>query len=386
LRQTGSQGLRERSAPASRTPPTRLPGAHARRPDIFLHIKENVLDISFFTLYAHQMSNPPAAAGLAFQPRKGFGARVASGFSRVGTALQSAVASGLRRSKCDPDRRTTPDADKPAAARQAHAPRPPSRTRTGVLARLFRRRRTVAVRPEQSHELSDSDVIDEAFPDLCPEARAFFNTPLDECDPELLGIVLEALAEVIARTMAPQEGMSDARDVFLALRGRLAAVQGEPGGAPPAALPEAAGAPADSAAAATMDPQAASPEFSGTALAPDLAAPQSDEADVALHASAPATAAPDQPATGPVAFRPSGPAVSDTSTENARAPNSRRVPPRHSWRRLVRARPGFATRRRAFQRQNVLFRGHYVVRSLPRPPRLFCYAACAGPPALLRRA
>ena len=214
-----------------------------------LHIKENVLDISFFTLYAHQMSNPPAAAGLAFQPRKGFGARVASGFSRVGTALQSAVASGLRRSKCDPDRRTTPDADKPAAARQAHAPRPPSRTRTGVLARLFRRRlygsgpsraipRTFRFRRYPTRRFPTS-----ARRRGPSSTRRWMNAIL-----ESLGIVLEALAEVIARTMAPQEGMSDARDVFLALRGRLAAVQGEPGGAPPAALPEAAGAPADLAA------------------------------------------------------------------------------------------------------------------------------------------
>src|SRR5580693_1364269 len=100
------------------------------------------------------MFTAPTTPGLASEPRKGIGARVASGFSRLGGALRSVVAGGLRRSKSGPDSRATSDADRPAAAaaaaaaRPARAPRRPGRVHTGVLAGLFRRRRTAAVVPE----------------------------------------------------------------------------------------------------------------------------------------------------------------------------------------------------------------------------------------------
>jgi hypothetical protein len=210
--------------------------------------------------------------------------------------------------------------------------------------------------------------------------------------------------------------------MFLALRARLAAVRGEAEDAPPDALPEVAAvlpevaaapgevaavpaevaaapaelaaAPADSTAAAAINPQAASPDLPGPALPRDSAAPRSDEAAVAQHVAAPATAggapdqsaAADQPAKGPGGPQPSGPPVSDTSTQNARAPNRRRVPPRHARRPLFRAGLGFATRSLMLPRWNIISQGRSVVRSPPRPPRLFCYTARAGPPALLRRA
>jgi hypothetical protein len=366
------------------------------------------------------MFNSPATAALTSQPRKGIGARVAGGFSRFGAALRSVVAGSLRRPQSGPDSRTAPDtrtasytrtvpdADAPPAARPARAPRQPSRVRKGGLARLFDRRRVPAAVPEQSRELPDFDFTAEAFPELCPEARAFFNTPLEQCDPELLGIVLEALAELIAGSMTPQEGMRDVRDVFLALSSRLAAVSGEAGHAPPAALPEVAAAPADAAAtdapadlAATVaiDPQAASPELPGpaqqlpdTAQQRDSAAPQFEEtalahsATAAVSAAAVVSAAPDQPATAPAGPRALGVPVSGTSTKTARAPDSSRVPPRHAQRRSFRGGPGFAMRSLILPRRNVLFRRRYVIRTLPRPARLSCYAACAGPPALLRRA
>ena len=207
------------------------------------------------------MFTAPPTAALTSQPRKGIGARVAGGFSRLGAALRSVVAGGPRRPQSGPESRTAPDADRPhadspPAARQARAPRQPSRARKGGLARLFGRRRAMAAVPEQSRELPDFDFSDEAFPELSPEARAFFNTPLEECDPAMLGVVLEALAELIAGSMTPQEGMRDARDVFLALSSRMEAVSGEAGHAPPAALPEVAAAPADLAATAAIDPQA----------------------------------------------------------------------------------------------------------------------------------
>ena len=288
----------------------------------------------------------------------------------------------------------------PPAARQARAPRQPGRARKGGLARLFRRRPMAAL-PEQSRQFADLEFTAEAFPALSPEARAFFNTPLEECDPAMLGVVLGALAELIAGAMAPREGMRDVQDVFLALSSRMAAVTGEAGHAPPAALPEVAAAPADLAATAAIDPQAALPEspvparqlpvpalhLPVPAPRPDSAAPPSEGTDVAQGAAAAVSGAPDQPATAPAGPQPSGPPVSGgTSTQNARAPDSSRVPRSHARRRLFRDRPGFATRSLILPQRNIPFRGRSVVRPLPRPARLLCYAACAGPPARLRRA
>ena len=229
-----------------------------------MRISEIILDAQLFLLYVRHVFPTPPAAGLAYQPRKGLGARVAGGLSRLGAALRSVVAGRPRRPQSGPDSRPAPDADTPPAARPARTPRQPGRARKGGLARLFRRRSMAAV-PEQYREPPDLQFTAEAFPALSPEARAFFNTPLEDCDPAMLGVVLGALAELITGSMTPREGMRDAQDVFLALSSRMAAVTGEAGQAPPAALPEAAAAPADLAAPAAIDPQAAAPDLPGPA-------------------------------------------------------------------------------------------------------------------------
>ncbi len=331
------------------------------------------------------MFTTPLTAAPTSQPRKGIGARVAGGFSRLGAALRSVVTGSPSRPQSGPESRTVPDADSPPAARKARAPRQPGRARKAGLARLFGRRPVAAV-PEQAREFADFEFTGEAFPELSPEARAFFDTPLEQCDPEMLGIVLGALAELIAGAMAPQEGVRDLRDVFLALSSRMEAVSGEAGHAPPAALPEVAAASADLAATAGMEPQAAMPELPDTALQRDLAAPSSEGTEVAQGAAATVSAAPDQAAAAPAGPQAPGDSVSGTSTNNARAAESSRVPARHARRRLFRGGPGFATRSRILLYRNIPLRGRHVVRPLPRPARLLCYAACAGPPALLRRA
>jgi hypothetical protein len=339
---------------------------------------------------------PPTAA-LTSQPRKGIGARVAGGFSRLGAALRSVVARGPRRPQSGPESRTGREsrtvavADSPPAARQARAPRQPSRARKGGLARLFGRRRALAAVPEPSPELHAFEFTGEAFPELSPEARAFFNTPLEDCDPAMLGVVLEALAGLIAGSMTPQEGMRDVRDVFLALSSRMEAALGEAGDAPPADPPEVAAAPADLAStaaieSAAIEPQAASPDLAGPAPRRDSAAPWSDAADVAQGEAAAISAAPDQPATAPAEPQAEGVSVSFTSLNDARAPNRSRVPPRHARRRFFRGGPGFAGRSLGLPRRNIIFRIRYIIRTLPQPVRLLCYAACAGPPALWRRA
>jgi hypothetical protein len=312
------------------------------------------------------MFTAPPTAALTSQPRQGFGARVAGGISRFGAALRSVVAGGLRRPQSGPDSRTGPatrtvlDADSPLAAKPVRAPRRSGRPRKGGLARLFGRRPMAAV-PEQSCELPDFDLSEEACPGLSPEARAFFNTPLEECDPEVLGVVLEALAGLIAGSMTPREGMRDMRDVFLALSSRMEAVSVEAVHAPPDALPEVAAAPAEAAAStaiepAAIDPQAASFDLPGQAPRQDSATLPSDAADAGHGAAAAVSAAPDQTATAPAGPQASGVSVSGTSTQDPRALDSSRVLARHAQRRLFRERPGFATRSRMLPRRNIVFR------------------------------
>ena len=161
--------------------------------------------------------------GLATPPRKGIGARIVRGLGRMGAALHGAVAGRLRRRPSGPDSPVAPDADGSTAAMPARAPRQPRRTPIGV--------------PERHHDLAFTEA---AFPDLTPAAREFFNTPLEDCDPAMLGLVLEALAEAIAGMMTPQDGMQDARDVFLALNSRLGALTGGMQGTPPETVPAAA--------------------------------------------------------------------------------------------------------------------------------------------------
>jgi hypothetical protein len=294
------------------------------------------------------MFTAPPTAALTSQPRQGFGARVAGGISRFGAALRSVVAGGLRRPQSGPDSRTGPatrtvlDADSPLAAKPVRAPRRSGRPRKGGLARLFGRRPMAAV-PEQSCELPDFDLSEEACPGLSPEARAFFNTPLEECDPEVLGVVLEALAGLIAGSMTPREGMRDMRDVFLALSSRMEAVS-----------VEAAASTAIEPAA--IDPQAASFDLPGQAPRQDSATLPSDAADAGHGAAAAVSAAPDQTATAPAGPQASGVSVSGTSTQDPRALDSSRVLARHAQRRLFRERPGFATRSRMLPRRNIVFR------------------------------
>jgi hypothetical protein len=197
----------------------------------------------------------------------------------------------------------------------------------------------------------------------------------------MLGIVLEALAGVIAGVMTPQDGMQDARDVFLALNNRLAALTGGTQGTPPETVP------ADPATPAATGPQAASPDLPGSAPAPGSAVPQPDGSASAQCEAATAAAWSDQPAAPPVAQPPSDPSLIDAGTNSKRAPHDRSFGPRQfrrrsfcSGRRFAAGR--FPARRFAFPPRRIPFRRQNIVGYVKRPPRLLCYAACAGPPAL----
>jgi hypothetical protein len=211
----------------------------------------------------------------------------------------------------------------------------------------------------------------------------------------MLGRVLEALADAIAGMMTPQDGMQDARDVFLALNSRLGALTGGMQGTPPETVPAAANpaAPADPDA---TGPQAASPDLPGSAPAPGPAMPPDGSAGAHGEAAA-AIAGSDQPAAPPVAQQPSAPALIDTGTNTTQAPHDRSAGPGQSRRRTFRggrrfqagrfAARRFAARRCAAGRfalppRRISFHYQNVVGCVKRPPRLLCYAACAGPPTL----
>ena len=340
---------------------------------------------------------PPSLPTL---PRQGIGARIARRLGRMGAALHGVVSGRLRRRQSGADSRIGPEIDGSTTALPARAPRVP-RHRQMVVA-------------EQYQDLAFTA---EAFPDLTPAAREFFNTPVEDCDPDMLGLVLEALAGTIAGMMAPRDGMRDARDVFLALNSRLGALTGGTQGTPPETITAApaapvdagmlvdAAAPVDQAApvdlttsldavtpgdrAAAVDPaatdtQAASSDLHGSTPAREAAAATPDDGANAQSAAAPATAGSDQPAAPPVAQPPSDLSLIDIGTNITRAPHDGRFGPRQfrhwSFSGGRRFRAGcFAAGRFAFQQRIILFHRRNIVGC---PPRLLCYAACAGPPAL----
>jgi hypothetical protein len=326
---------------------------------------ENFLDMSFDHLYVHEMFDALTPPNLATPPRKGIGARIVRRLGRMGAALRGAVAGRLRRG---PSGLVAPDADRSTAAMPARAPRQP--------------RRAPIVVPGRHPDLAFTAA---AFPDLSPAAREFFNTPVEECDPALLGLVLEALAGVIAGVMTPQDGMQDARDVFLALNSRLGALTGGTQGTLQESVPAA-----PAAAAADPDatgPQAASSDLPGSAPEQGSAAPPSAGSAGARGEAAAATGGSDRPTVPPVAQRPSGLAPFDTGTNTTPAPHDGSVGPRSSRRRSFHAGRRFAAARFpagsvACPRRTTPFHRRNIVLYVKRPPRLLCYAACAGPPAL----
>ena len=323
-------------------------------------------------------------ATLATPPRKGIGARIVHRLGRMGAALHGVVAGRLRRRPSGTDSPVAPEAEGSTAAMPARAPRQPRRRPTFV--------------PKRRDDLAFTEA---AFPDLTPAAREFFNTPVEDCDPAMLGLVLEQLAGAIAGMMTPQDGMQDARDVFLALNSRLGALTGGMQATPPESVPDAPATladpatpadPATLAAPAVTGPQAASPDLPGLAPAPGSAVPQPDGSASAQCEAATAAAWSDQPAAPPVAQPPSDPSLIDAGTNSKRAPHDRSFGPRQSRRRSCRGgrrcRAGrfaagrFAARRFALARRTIPFHSQNILACVKRPPRLLCYAACAGPPAL----
>ena len=226
----------------------------------------------------------------------------------------------------------------------AAAPVPPPR-RPGWFARWFGPRRCQPASPARPALPGSDDAAftPDAWPGLSPEARAFFNTPVEDCDPEILRLLLAALAGHIADAMAGELGM-DAKALFSTLCSRLAPALGE-------TRPDAP--PAAEAAQAPTTPEHAAPDAAAT---PPIQAQGTEPVDAATAVAATRNTGPDG------IFAP--------------APVFRRD------RRLVHAGRPFRHRRRPpVDRGRLGF--HRFLPGTPRalpPPQRLCYAACAGPP------
>ena len=117
----------------------------------------------------------------------------------------------------------------------------------------------------------------ETVPGLGPEICAVLNTPLEECDPEIVRILLASLAQTIAQSAPSEEaGMTDAQALFSTLWGRLAGALDE--AAPdtwPAAAPNTwpPATPNTRTTAAPVAPAEASPDMLSVSPAPPAQIP-----------------------------------------------------------------------------------------------------------------
>ncbi|HET8995721.1 MAG TPA: hypothetical protein VFN42_03555 [Acetobacteraceae bacterium] len=188
------------------------------------------------------MTNAPALSEPFSKPRQGIGARLARGFGGV---VRKAFAV-LSHPRCRQPRAAAPAGGNAPASRPGQSslsrkrqPRPaPAASvappaRRGWLARCFGLRRgpRPASRPCRS---PDAPFTPETCPGLTAEDCAFLNTPVEDCDPEVLRQLLGALAQRIAAILPPDSGIADAQAMFAMLWTRLGA---------PAAQPDATAAP-----------------------------------------------------------------------------------------------------------------------------------------------
>jgi len=188
-----------------------------------------------------------ATAGLPSQPRQGVGARLVR---RLGGAVRSVIGSGitlaaaLRRPAVPQTSRNhaAPPAPTPGRLRAPHRPRTPStspalRERSPAnqagkaaatlpppwLARLLARRhhRLTAVSRPAFRNRGDIHFTPQAFPQLSPQACAVLNTPLKDCDPRTLNMLVSAFTQHINQVLSPEAGITDPTAAFPSLLHRL---------------------------------------------------------------------------------------------------------------------------------------------------------------------
>ena len=205
-------------------PPGATAGAEAgaRRENIFRCAVMGV-DILLVLVHKERMAKAFETLHLASQPH-GVGARL---LRRLGGAVRNVIAGGL--TLAGAPRR--PVASQPGightVVRNAHAcpvpgrasrarrprtaapARPPQPARPVWLARLLGRRpRPAPVSASLFPGNRDTPFTPETVPGLGPELCAVLNTPLEDCDPEIVRILLASLAQTIARSMPSEAGQA----------------------------------------------------------------------------------------------------------------------------------------------------------------------------------
>jgi len=160
-------------------------------------------------------------AGLPSQPHQGIGARLVR---RLGGAVRSAIVRGItlaaarRRASVPRTRRDhtapqVPQAPTPERVPVPRRPRPalpaPLRLPPLLAHLLASHRRPVAARRSACLNHGNKPFTPEAFPQLGPKACAVLNTPLKDCDPKTLELLVSALAQHINQVMSPESGITD---------------------------------------------------------------------------------------------------------------------------------------------------------------------------------
>lgn len=266
------------------------------------------------------MSNAPRPAEPNASPHQGVGARI---FRRIGGAVRNAIAGRPGRPPASRPSRTPPTQDPRSPAKRPRTPRQPRTTalvprpaRPGWFARWFGGKRPRPESPARGRR-SDRDIgvfTPETHPGFAPEVCELLNTPVEECDPELLCLVFAVFARHLADSLPPELGL-DAQALFSTLCDRL-------GPLPPELRPDAAPA----------DPTPPVPEAAERAESDASSSIQTQDTPPAGDAAATTVASETRPGsacrTGSV-FHP------------GRAPFARRQPSHRRRRWLIRGRAQF---------------------------------------------
>ena len=222
-------------------------------------------------------------AGLFPQPHQGVAARFAR---RLGGAVRTVVASGITlagslRRQTAPKSTHEPQAPgdlappippgTPRATRRPRADAPHSRSEPagpllppgllplGLLPRLLGRKRRRGALRHLRFPTGDTPFTPKNCPGLSPEMCTFLNTPMEECDPDMLRQLFSAFEEHVIGLMPPEA----AETIHAVIWGRLGGVLDEPGpnGPPAEALEPAPAMTMGVVPASTMDaPADAAPD------------------------------------------------------------------------------------------------------------------------------
>jgi len=186
------------------------------------------------------MPTAPHTASLPPQPHRGVGARLVR---RLGGAVRGAIVSGitfagtLRRpaaSQTSPEHVAAQDPEAPAPMPMRVPPRPPTAVPAPLLlprwfARLLTRRHSQFASASRPPSLNHGDApfTPEACPQLTPKACAVLNTPLQDCDPQTLDLVVSTFAQYISDLTSPESGITDRAATLPNLWQRLSTALGD---------------------------------------------------------------------------------------------------------------------------------------------------------------